>query len=138
MFNKNYYTKVDVDNSIDFPDEVKIIHQYAPTSKQISLLRDMEKDLRKDIIGSVKVQDNKFKFNCFLRQKHFNEYELTAIFTLNGKECEVKYEFDACSSDSKKDHIKKFLQKISDKIEYEFLLSNHIEVEKVFKNLHLN
>lgn len=137
MFDKTY-NKVNIDNSVDFPDEVKIIHQNAPTAKQISLLRDMEKDLRKDIIGSVKVQDNKFKFNCFLRQKPFDEYELIAIFTLNGKECEVKYEFYRVSYDSKQDHIKKFLQKISDSIEYEFLLSNSGEVEKVFKNLIFN
>ena len=137
MFNKTH-NRVTVDNSIDFPEEVKIIHQNAPTSKQISLLREMEKELLQDIVGNVKVHDNKFKFNCFLKQKPFDEYELIAVFTMNGKECVVKYDFDVFSKQSKQEHIKKFLQKISDKIEYEFLLSNSGEVEKVFKNLIMN
>lgn len=129
MFNKTYNT----DNSVNFPDEVRIVHERPTTTKQIKLLREMEEDLRKDILSHVRIDNNDVKFNCFLRHKCFDDYELVAVLKLNNKELTVKHEFYRFNSF--KEQIQMFFKKIADQIVYEVLSANHQEVEKVFKSL---
>lgn len=131
MFDKTYHT----DNSVNFPDDVRIVHERPTTTKQIKLLREMENDLRKDILSHVRIDNNDVKFNCFLRHKCFDDFELVAVLKLNNKELTVKHEFNLSERKSFKEQIQMFFKKIADQIVYEVLSANHQEVEKVFKSL---
>lgn len=130
MFNKTYHT---TDNSIDFPDEITITHKHAPTTEQIKLLREMEKDLRNDVLGHVRIDDNEVKFNCFLRRMHFDDVELIATLMLNGKEIKVTHEF--CKFSLHADNIREFFQKIANQIVQQVLISNYKRIEKLFQSL---
>lgn len=131
MFDKTYHT----DNSVNFPDEVRIVHERPTTAKQIKLLREMENDLRKDILSHVRIDNNDVKFNCFLRHKCFDDYELVAVLKLNNKELTIKHEFNLCERKSFKEQIQMFFKKIAEQIVHEVLYANYQEVEKVFKSL---
>lgn len=131
MFDKTYHS----DNSVNFPDEVRIVHERPTTTKQIKLLREMENDLRKDILSHVRIDNNDVKFNCFLRHKCFDDFELVAVLKLNNKELTVKHEFNLSERKSFKEQIQMFFKKIADQIVYEVLSANYQEVEKVFKSL---
>ena len=131
MFDKTYHT----DNSVNFPDEVRIVHERPTTAKQIKLLREMENDLRKDILSHVRIDNNDVKFNCFLRHKCFDDFELVAVLKLNNKELTVKHEFNLSERKSFKEQAQMFFKKIADQIVYEILSANYQEVEKVFKSL---
>ena len=131
MFDKTYHT----DNSVNFPDEVRIVHERPTTTKQIKLLREMENDLRKDILSHVRIDNNDVKFNCFLRHKCFDDFELVAVLKINNKELTIKHEFNLSERKSFKEQIQMFFKKIADQIVYEVLAANYQEVEKVFKSL---
>lgn len=131
MFDKTYHT----DNSVNFPDEVRIVHERPTTTKQIKLLREMENDLRKDILSHVRIDNNDVKFNCFLRHKCFDDFELVAVLKLNNKELTVKHEFNLSERKSFKEQTQMFFRKIADQIVFEVLTANYREVEKVFKSL---
>lgn len=127
MFNKTHNTYVD--NSTDFPDEIQVTHNYAPTSEQIKLLREMEKDLRNDILEHVRIDGNDFKFNCFLNIKDFDDFQLIAVFTLNQKKCKVEHQF--CRFTNKEQSIKDFFQKIAECIVREFIMSDYQTIKKL-------
>lgn len=131
MFDKTYHT----DNSVNFPDEVRIVHERPTTAKQIKLLREMEEDLRKDILSHVRIDNNDVKFNCFLRHKCFDDYELVAVLKINNKELTIKH--DIYRFKSFKEQTQMFFKKIADQIVHEVLVANYQEVEKVFKSLKL-
>lgn len=131
MFNETYNT----DNSVNFPDEVRIVHERPTTAKQIKLLREMEKELREDILSHVRIDNNDVKFNCFLCHKCFDDFELVAVFKLNNKELTIKHEFNLSERKSFKEQTQMFFRKIADQIVHEVLVANYQEVEKVFKSL---
>lgn len=132
MFNKTYHT----DNSVNFPDEVRIVHERPTTTKQIKLLREMEKELRNDILSHIRIDNNEFKFNCFINRTCDFQLELIAKFKLNQKECTVAHQFDTFSP--RKQAVKDFFQKIADQITFELLHSNQEVVENVLKELRLD
>jgi hypothetical protein len=134
MFNKTYHT----DNSVNFPDEVRIVHEHPTTPEQIKLLREMEGDLRKDILSHVRIDNNDVKFNCFLRHKYFDDFELVAVLKLNNKELTIKHEFNLSERKSFKEQTQMFFRKIADQIVLEVLAANYQEVEKVLKALRLD
>lgn len=131
MFDKTYHS----DNIVNFPDEVRIVHERPTTAKQIKLLREMENDLRKDILSHVRIDNNDVKFNCFLRHKCFDDFELVAVLKINNKELTIKHEFNLSERKSFKEQTQMFFRKIADQIVYEILSANYREVEKVFKSL---
>ena len=134
MFNKTYNT----DNSVNFPDEVRIVHERPTTTKQIKLLREMEEDLRKDILSHVRIDNNDIKFNCFLCHKCFDDYELVAVLKINNKELIVKHDFNPFQKTSLKEQTQMFFRKIAEQIVQEVLVANYQEVEKVFKSLNIS
>jgi len=114
MFDKTYNT---YDNSIDFPDEINVNHNYAPTTKQIKLLREMEKEVKESVLDLVKIQDNKLNFNFFIRCNNdcFNQYEYVVIYTLNGEERKVTHTFETAWQ-SPKEALKAVFDKMSNDV----------------------
>lgn len=133
MFNKTFHNTTD--NSIDFPDEIRIVHERPTTAKQIKVLREMEEDLRKDILSHVRIDNNDVKFNCFLRQKCFDDCELVGVLKINHKEITTKHEFNRFEKYSLQEQVQTFFRKVAEQIVREVLHANYKEIEKVLVSL---
>lgn len=126
-------TTVSQDNSIKFPEEINIVHKYATTSEQINTLRDIEKEVKSNLIGYTKVHDNVFNFNFFSSHSQGlgGNIELTVKYSVNGREHEVTHCFDA-SFDDPKVALQTLMRNVSESILHSVLLKNSSEI---FSNL---
>ncbi len=122
-------TTVIQDNSIDFPEEINIVHKYPTTSEQINTLREIEKELKSNLIGYTKVQDNIFNFNFFVTHSQGlgNNIELRVKYSLNGQSYEIEHCFDANFDDAKM-ALQTLMRKVSDSILYSVLLKNNSDI----------
>jgi hypothetical protein len=133
MFNRTFNTNIDYHNS---PETIEI--KNAPTSDQIRLLREMEEDLKKEYLRSIKVDDNKFNIALFLRSiPNSDTTTLIARLTLNDEEivieqnyCGVKYKYTAPG-----EFFKEFVDKLSSKISERIIRKALIDNERVMKDL---
>lgn len=123
------WTTITQDNSINFPEEINITHKYPTTSEQINTLREIEKELKSNLIGYTKVQDNIFNFNFFVThsQGFGGNIELRFKYSLNGQSYEIEHCFDA-NFDDAKTALQTLMRKVSDSILHSVLLKNSSDI----------
>lgn len=129
-------TTVIQDNSIDFPEEINIVHKYPTTSEQINTLREIEKELKSNLIGYTKGHDNIFNFNFFVTHSQGlgNNIELRVTYSLNGQDYEIKHCFDAHFDDAKM-ALQTLMSKVADSILYSVLLKNNADIFSKMKRV---
>ena len=127
MFNKTYNT---YDNSINFPDEVNVHHHRPTTTKQIEQLREIEKEVKDNVLGMVKINDNQFNFNFFITSSYecFDQYELIVKYKFNGSERTVSHTFERHFQDLK-EAVQTLFKKLSDDIVDQYI-RKHCDVIK--------
>lgn len=126
MFDRTTITQ---DNSINFPEEINITHKYPTTSEQINTLREIEKELKSNLIGYTKVQDNIFNFNFFVTHSQGlgGNIELRVTYSLNGQSYDIEHCFDS-NFDDVKMALQTLMRKVSDSILYSVLLKNNSDI----------
>jgi len=128
MFNKTYNT---YDNSIDFPDEVHVHHHRPTTAKQIEQLREIEKEVKDNVLGMVKVNDNQFNFNFFIRSSYkcFGQHELIVKYKFNGNERTVSHTFER-HYENLKEAVQTLFKKVSEDIVEQYIRKHCDVIEK--------
>jgi hypothetical protein len=131
------FDKTTIDNSrttFQSPETIEI--KNAPTSDQIRLLREVERDLKKDLIGAFKIEDNKFRIMVLLDQNPMMEtFTLIGKLTLNGEEIVVEEKF--CRFDKKgvRDILQDFITKISKEVATHFVRGAIMADDRVFRTM---
>jgi hypothetical protein len=131
MFNKTYNT---YDSGVDFPDEINIHHHRPTTAKQIEQLREIEKEVKDNVLGMVKINDNQFNFNFFIRSSYecFDQYELIVKYKFNGNERTVSHTFERCCEDLKQ-AVQTLFKKVSEDIVYQYICKHCDAIEKALR-----
>jgi hypothetical protein len=131
MFNKTHNTH---DSSVDFPDEINIHHHQPTTAKQIEQLREIEKEVKDNVLGMVKINDNQFNFNFFIRSSYecFDQYELIVKYKFNGNERTVSHTFERHCEDLKQ-AVQTLFKKLSDDIVDQYIRKHCDAIEKTIR-----
>jgi len=133
MFNKTFNTELNYSG----PETIEI--KNAPTSDQIRLLREIETDLRKEILGTIYINDN--KFHSSIACKHLSgtdKMEIVILFTLNETKFEVVEPICMWNQLSIQDIMQNIQKKMCDTITENILRCTIMENINVVKNIQKN
>lgn len=91
MFNKNFHG-YDNRTIVEFPKTIEINEHKAPTDDSIRLAKEFYEKAQKDIIKTIKVDNNIVKGECYIINSGFALSDITIYYKLqiNGKDYNFK------------------------------------------------
>jgi hypothetical protein len=135
MFDKTFKSETNFYS----PETIEI--KNAPTSDQIRLLREMEAELRKEILGAVHIDDNKFSSSIVCRHlSGSDKIEIVVLFTLNGNKFEViesvcMFQYQLSIQEVMQNILKKMCSTIAENILRCTIMDNIKVVETIKENI---
>lgn len=118
------------------PAHVEVDHKYAPTSDQIRMLREIEKEVKDSFLNSIRVADNKFNFDFHIRLngERYDAFEMICNYSLNGITKVVSHTFRRFEQEPK-DALRETFRKLADDIMMHFITTSGDEIMKQCKSI---
>ncbi len=122
--------------NMTFNGKVNIVENRAPTDESVRLLKEMEEEVKNNIIDSIRLTNNGFEGQVLVNQNYINgQLDILVVFKLNGKKIVTKFFINHFDVNHKDKWIPELIDAVAKDISIEIL--SNVFNKSIFQNIRI-
>lgn len=122
--------------NMTFNGKVNIVENRAPTDESVRLLKEMEEEVKNNIIDSIRLTNNGFEGQVLVNQNYINgQLDILVVFKLNGKKIVTKFFINHFDVNHKDKWIPELINAVAKDISIEIL--SNVFNKSIFQNIRI-
>ena len=140
-FNEEYslafdYLEREAQKQINSINALYVTEKRAPTDESIRLLKEMEEEVKNNIIDSIRLTNNGFEGQVLVNQNYINgQLDILVVFKLNGKKIVTKFFINHFDVNHKDKWIPELIDAVAKDISIEIL--SNVFNKSIFQNIRI-